>query len=130
MKTIVDIADAPRSAFYSQAVLVGGWLFISGMTGTNARTGAPAGSTAGEQTSAAIRNCQRILESVGATLEHVVETQVLLADPRDFDEMNASYAACFPLGAPARSVAKLGVRLPGILVSIRMTAIIAGLRID
>jgi hypothetical protein len=34
------------------------------------------------------------------------------------------YASWFPDAPPTRSVAKLGVELPGVLVSIRMTAFI------
>jgi 2-iminobutanoate/2-iminopropanoate deaminase len=47
---------------------------------------------------------------------------VLLASPDDFAAMNEAYAISFPTAPPTRSVAKLGVELPGVLVSIRMTA--------
>jgi 2-iminobutanoate/2-iminopropanoate deaminase len=43
--------------------------------------------------------------------------------PQDFAGMNEEYARWFPSDPPARSVARLGVELPGILVSIRMTAV-------
>jgi 2-iminobutanoate/2-iminopropanoate deaminase len=36
--------------------------------------------------------------------------------------MNDEYATWFPDAPPARYVAKLGVELPGVLVSIRLTA--------
>jgi len=54
--------------------------------------------------------------------EDIVDVQVLLADPADFAAMNEAYAAFFNTGPPARSVAKLGVDLPGVRVSIRMIA--------
>ena len=38
--------------------------------------------------------------------------------------VNEEYARWFPSGPPTRYVAKLGVELPGLLVSIRMTAFI------
>jgi 2-iminobutanoate/2-iminopropanoate deaminase len=38
--------------------------------------------------------------------------------------MNDEYAAWFAAPAPSRYVAKLGVELPGVLVSIRMTAFV------
>jgi len=47
----------------------------------------------------------------------------LLKDPNDFDGMNTEYAKFFPKDPPARALAKLGVELPNILVSIMMTAI-------
>ena len=37
--------------------------------------------------------------------------------------MNEEYGQWFPTDPPARYAAKLGARIPGLLVSIRMTAI-------
>ena len=61
----------------------------------------------------------------GASLDDVVEVGVLLSDPDDFAGMNEEYARWFPTDPPARYAARLGARIPGLLVSIRMTAIIA-----
>jgi 2-iminobutanoate/2-iminopropanoate deaminase len=58
-------------------------------------------------------------------MDDVVEVGVLLASPGDFAEMNEEYASWFPANPPTRYVAKLGVELPGILVSIRMTAFLS-----
>ena len=38
--------------------------------------------------------------------------------------MNDEYATWFPTEPPSRYVAKLGVDVPGVLVSIRMTAVL------
>jgi 2-iminobutanoate/2-iminopropanoate deaminase len=54
----------------------------------------------------------------------VVEVGVLLADPGDFAGMNEEYASWFPTDPPTRYAAKLGAEIPGLLVSIRMTAFI------
>jgi len=37
--------------------------------------------------------------------------------------MNEEYAHWFPVDPPARYAAKLGAQIPGLLVSIRMTAV-------
>ena len=126
MKTIIHADDVTHSPRYSQAVLAGGLLFLSGTTGADPRTGRPAGPTIQEQTACALRNCELILHAAGASLQDVVEVQVLLARPEDFDAMNDCYAAFFPSDPPARSVAKLGVEVPGLLVSVRMVAAHAG----
>jgi 2-iminobutanoate/2-iminopropanoate deaminase len=55
-------------------------------------------------------------------LDDVVEVGVLLTNPTDFTGMNDEYATWFPTAPPARYVAKLGVEITGVLVSIRMTA--------
>ena len=58
-------------------------------------------------------------------MDDVVEVGVLLTNPSDFAGLNEEYATWFPTTPPARYVTKLGVELPGVLVSIRMTAIVA-----
>jgi 2-iminobutanoate/2-iminopropanoate deaminase len=55
-------------------------------------------------------------------IEDIAEVGVLLTNPADFAGMNEEYATWFPSTPPARYVAKLGVELPGVLISIRMTA--------
>jgi 2-iminobutanoate/2-iminopropanoate deaminase len=51
-----------------------------------------------------------------------VEVLVLLTRPNDFAGLNEEYAKFFPTDPPTRAVAKLGVELPNVLVSIKMTA--------
>jgi enamine deaminase RidA (YjgF/YER057c/UK114 family) len=63
-----------------------------------------------------------VLNAAGATLQDVVEVGVLLTNPTDFAGMNDEYATWFPAEPPTRYVAKLGVEVPDLLVSIRMTA--------
>ena len=69
-------------------------------------------------------NCAAILAAGGASLDDVVEVGVLLTNSEDFAGMNEAYAQVFATDPPARYVARLGVVLPDVLVSIRMTAII------
>jgi 2-iminobutanoate/2-iminopropanoate deaminase len=122
MREVVTTPDAPSSPLYSQAVKAGDFVYVSGAAGLNASTGSLAGDTIAEQTRQALENCKAVLREAGATLDDVVEVGVLLRNPDDFAEMNEEYAKWFPSTPPARYVAKLGVELPGVLVSIRMTA--------
>jgi len=124
MREIVSTADAPSSALYSQAVKAGGLVYVSGLVGIDVATGDLAGPTIQEQTRQALANCRAVLRAAGAGWEDVVEVGVLLTDPADFAGMNEEYATWFPATPPTRYVAKLGVELPGVLVSIRMTAYI------
>ena len=120
--TIVTTPDAPSSALYSQGVRLDQLLFVSGMIGTNAATGQLAGPTIQEQTQQALRNCLAIVEAGGGTLTDIVQVNVLLASPDDFNGMNETYARVFTTDPPARAVFKLGVELPNVLVSIALTA--------
>jgi 2-iminobutanoate/2-iminopropanoate deaminase len=122
-RDVIRTADAPTSPLFSQAVRAGGHIYVSGIVGIDVATGAPAGPTIQDQTRQALANCQAILAAAGATLDDVVEVGVLLADPADFDGLNEAYATAFPVDRPARYVAALGPSIPGILVSIRMTAV-------
>jgi 2-iminobutanoate/2-iminopropanoate deaminase len=122
MSERISTPHAPSSPLYSQALKAGSQLLVSGLVGVDVGTGALAGPTIQEQTRQSLRNCEAVLAAAGAQLTDVVEVGVLLADPADFAGMNEEYAQWFVTDPPARYVAKLGVELPGVLVSIRMTA--------
>jgi 2-iminobutanoate/2-iminopropanoate deaminase len=122
MREIVSTTDAPSSPLYSQAVKAGGLVYVSGMAGIDVTTGGLAGATIREQTRQALANCRAVLRAAGAAWDDIAEVGVLLANPADFADMNEEYASWFPSTPPTRYVAKLGVELPGVLVSIRMTA--------
>ena len=124
MREVISTPDAPSSPLYSQAVKAGSHIYVSGLVGIDPSTGSLAGPTIQEQTRQALTNCRTVLAAAGATLADVVEVGVLLADPADFGEMNAEYATWFTADPPTRYVAKLGVELPNVLVSIRMTAVV------
>ena len=124
-RQIVSTANAPSSPLYSQGVKAGPYFVVSGIVGIDPMTGALAGTTIGEQCRQALANCKAILEAGGAGLEDVIEVGVLLRHAGDFAGMNDEYARWFSSEPPARYVAKLGVDLPGVLVSIRMTAFTA-----
>ena len=123
-RQIITTPNAPTSPLYSQGVKGGSLVFVSGTPGMDPRTGSLAGDTIQLQTRQALTNCEAILRAGGATLDDVVEVGVLLTSPDDFSGMNEEYASWFPAGPPTRYAAKLGAEIPGLLVSIRMTAFI------
>jgi 2-iminobutanoate/2-iminopropanoate deaminase len=75
-----------------------------------------------DQTRQAMRNVSAILEAAGSSLDRVVKVTVLLARPELSKEMNEAYAEFFPGSKPARAIARLGVEIPGVLVSIEAIA--------
>ena len=125
VREVIRTDAAPSSALYAQGVKIGPNIYVSGMVGIDPSTSQWAGSTIQEQTRQALANCSAVLEAGGARLDDVVEVGVLLASPDDFAGMNEAYADVFGADPPARYVAKLGVVLPDMLVSIRMTAVVA-----
>ena len=123
-RQIIRTPDAPHSALFSQAIKVGSTIYTSGIAGIEPGTNQLVGSTIQEQTRQALVNCGNILRAAGAKLENVVEVHVLLARPNDFAGLNEEYAKFFPTDPPVRAVARLGVEVPNLLVSIKMTAVV------
>ena len=123
-RQIITTANAPSSPLYSQGVKAGPHVLVSGIVGIDPSTGSLAGDTIQDQTRQALTNCEAILKAGGASLDDVIEVGVLLTNPADFAALNEEYGRWFPSEPPTRYVAKLGVELPGLLVSIRMTAFI------
>ncbi|MGH2886812.1 MAG: RidA family protein [Solirubrobacteraceae bacterium] len=122
MREVITTANVPSSPLFSQAVKAGQFVYVSGLVGIDVSTGNLAGPTIQEQTRQALTNCETILHEAGATLDDVIEVGILLTNPTDFAGMNEEYGTWFPAEPPTRYVAKLGVEIPGLLVSIRMTA--------
>ena len=123
-RQIITTPNAPSSPLFSQGVKAGSQVFVSGTTGIDPSTGDLAGNVIQDQTRQALANCEAILRAGGASLDDVVEVGVLLTNPADFAGMNEEYARWFPTDPPTRYAAKLGAEIPGLLVSIRMTAVI------
>jgi len=121
---VISTPDAPTSPLYSQGVRAGSTIIVSGIVGVDPATGAMAGETIQDQVGQAIRNCRAVIEAGGGSFDDVVEVGVLLTHSSDFAGLNEEYARWFPADPPARYVARLGVEIPGVLVSIRMTAIV------
>ena len=112
---------------YSHAVVANGFVFVSGQIPVRPDGSGPmdiVGSTIEEQTCQALENVDRVLRSAGSSLQDAVKITVLLTDTDDFKQMNVIYSRFFPDNKPARSVALLGVHVPGILISIDATAVV------
>jgi 2-iminobutanoate/2-iminopropanoate deaminase len=122
VRQVISAPGAPGSPLFSQGVRAGNFVYVSGLVGIDVGTGELAGTSIQEQTRQALTNCRSVLTEAGATLDDVIDVGVLLTHSSDFAAMNEEYTSWFPVTPPARYVAKLGVEIPGLLVSIRMTA--------
>lgn len=124
-RQVIRTTEAPASPLFSQAIKAGSTIYVSGTAGIDPSTNQLVGSTIQEQTHQGLTNCEAILRAAGASLADVVDVLVLLARPTDFAGLNEAWAKFFPTHPPARAVAKLGVEVPNLLVSFKMTAVIA-----
>ena len=104
MKNIIHTDNAPKAIGpYSQAVMAGGMLFVSGQIPINPQTGELSTADISEQTKLVMDNIGAILKAAGLSYENIVKTTCLLADINDFAAMNKAYAEYFPTNPPARS---------------------------
>ena len=122
-RTAVSSDHAPEALGpYSQAIVAGGMVFCSGMTGIDPANGTIADGIEA-QTEQALLNLAAVLSAAGASMDDVVKTTIFYADVEDFARLNAVYARHMPDPPPARS-APAHVRLPhGLLVSIEAIAV-------
>jgi 2-iminobutanoate/2-iminopropanoate deaminase len=112
MKKIVSTTAGPRPIGpYSQALIVNGFVFVSGQTPLDPATGELVAGDVAVQTKQVLQNISAILEAAGTSLEHVIKTTVFLADMNDFALMNGAYGQFFQHEPPARSTVGV-VRLP------------------
>ena len=102
MKKEIKSTKAPGAIGpYSQAIVAGNLVFVSGQLPINAETGEMP-SDIKAQTRQSIHKIKAILEEVGATLDNVVKTTVFLADMSLFGPMNEVYGEEFHEVFPAR----------------------------
>jgi 2-iminobutanoate/2-iminopropanoate deaminase len=88
---------------YSDAVLVNGFLFLSGQAAVDFKTSEFVLGTIEEETTRTLDNLKAIIEAAGATMNDVVKCTAHLADINDFDRYNKIYATYFTGIKPART---------------------------
>lgn len=123
MKTIFTEKAPKPVGPYSQAVLAGNILYLSGQIPLDASTGAVSGENITEQTEKVIENIAAVLEAAGAGFENVVKTTCFLASMDDFAAFNSIYEKYF-ISKPARSCVEAGALPKGALVEIEAIAVI------
>ena len=80
---------------YSQAVVAGDYLFVSGQIPIDPATGKLVNGGIQEQTLKVIENIEAILSASGTSLISVVKTEVYLCDIKSFNAMNEIYTKKF-----------------------------------
>lgn len=104
MKKIINTENAPSPIGpYSQAVMAGGMLFISGQVCIDPKTGMLNNSDIETETTQVLDNLMAVLEASGCNSEDVLKTSIFLSDMALFDSVNKIYASYFDeRTAPAR----------------------------
>lgn len=111
MKSIVytDKAPAPIGP-YSQAVLTGNMLFISGQIAIDPATNQLINGSIGDEARQVMKNLEALLSASDLSFESVVKATIFLSDMNYFAEVNEIYGSYFISNFPAReTVAVLGL---------------------
>ncbi len=111
--TAIQTEGAPKAIGpYCQAVVAGGFVFVSGQIALNPSTGSIIDGGIKDQTLQVLKNIEAILKEAGLSLNRVVKSEVYLKDFNEFASMNEVYATFFPGDIkPARVTVEVS-RLP------------------
>ena len=116
-----DDAPAPLGP-YSQGIVDGERIFVSGQGPIDPATGETVEGSVADQAEQVLENAAAILEAGGASLDDVVKTTVFLADIGDYDAVNEVYADHMSDPFPARSAVAVRDLPGGIEVEIELVA--------
>ena len=112
MKKIVNTEGAPAPIGpYSQSVLAGNTLYVSGQIPLNPQTGELVTNGIAAETEMVMKNLEAILTEVGFTFANVVKCTIFIKDMNDFGVINGVYGNYFPENPPARETVEVS-RLP------------------
>ncbi|MHC4988785.1 MAG: RidA family protein [Planctomycetota bacterium] len=107
---------------YSQALLAGNTLYISGQLGLDPATGKLADGGTAAQARQAMENIMAILMDQNMSMHDVVQVQVFLTDIADFATVNEVYKTFFTEPYPARAAVQVAALPAGAGIEILATA--------
>ena len=112
MKAVkTDQAPTPIGP-YSQAIISGKTLYMSGQIPIDPSTKKLKSGTLEEETHLVMQNLGEVIKAAGSDFSHVVKCTIFLTDMDDFKEINSVYGSYFKDPFPARETVEVN-RLPG-----------------
>jgi len=107
---------------YSQAVVSGNFVFVSGQIPLDPETGKMVEGDIEEKTRRVLENVSAVLESVGLSLKNVVKVTVFITDLSNFEKVNKVYSKFFGDHKPARSFVEVSALPKGAEIEIEVIA--------
>ncbi len=119
-------APAPfQGAPYSQAIIWGDLVFVSGQVPLDPETGQMVEGGIRDQADRVMRNIEAILDEAGSSLDNLLKTTIFIADFADFGELNDVYRGFVGETPPARATVEIKSLPQGALVEIDAIAYVA-----
>jgi len=123
-KTIINTPNAPSPIGpYSQAVMIGSMLFISGQICLEPSTGELKNKDIQEETHQVMHNLKAILYAAEMDFSHVLKTTIFLTDMHQFGAVNEVYGKYFESDFPARETVQVSALPKFVNVEISMVAV-------
>lgn len=116
-----DKAPAPIGP-YSQAVMAGNTLYISGQIALDPASGELMLANIPDETHMVMKNLQAILTEAGMDFSNVLKTTIFLSSMKDFAQVNEVYGSYFKENPPARETVEVSVLPKNVNVEISMVA--------
>jgi reactive intermediate/imine deaminase len=117
-KPILTEAAPQPAGHYSQGIVSGGHVYISGQLPIRPDRAPLADAEFGTQARQAIMNMLAILSAAGGTPDHLVKVTAYIVGVDNWPEFNAVYATMIPNARPARTVVPVPELHHGYLVEI------------
>ncbi|MBF0165712.1 MAG: reactive intermediate/imine deaminase [Magnetococcales bacterium] len=111
---------------YSQGVLCGGWLWVSGQIPLDPVSGRLVDGDMVVQVERVLENVGAILAGAGAGFADVVKTTIYLIDMNDFSVVNEVYGRYFVKPYPARATVGVMALPKGVRIEMDVVARVAG----
>jgi 2-iminobutanoate/2-iminopropanoate deaminase len=112
-KQVIFSDKAPKAIGpYSQAIMVGNTLYLSGQIAIDPETGKMDTLTIESEIHRILKNLGEVLKSAGMSYENVVKTTIYTTDLKNFKTINSIYGEYFKEKQPARETVQV-VALPG-----------------
>lgn len=116
-------ADAPEAIGpYSQATVVGGFLFTAGQIALDPKTGQVIEGDVTAQAEQVMKNLTAVISNAGCSWAEVAKTTIFLVDMADFAKVNEVYAKHIGGSRPARSTIAVAGLPRGVRVEIECVA--------
>ncbi len=124
MKKVIYSNEAPEPlGVYSQGVVGGGLIFISGQLPIDPLTNNFEEPDIKKQTRQVLKNIEKILAVKGASLKDILKISAFLGSLDNFKEMNEVFKEFFSIEPPARTTSTVKEFPPGVLIEIDAIAL-------
>lgn len=125
-KRIIQSEQAPAPIGpYSQAVLAGNMLYVSGQIALHPVSGELVMSNLEAETRQVMENIRSILAQASVSFDAIVKSSIFLSDMAHFTRVNEVYASYFSVSYPARETVQVAGLPKNVNVEISVIAFVS-----